>query len=256
MKGEQMKARDLPWSTPRVKLKRGSGFVASTREAFEYQETRWSVPVIWCGREIRDKRKEISTMEEGFEVCPKCNGKGFMRYKVWRSQGVIQYLCSIKMGVELGVAQAYIIRIPCPACDGLGIIDWVRTATRGETLKRPFIKPEGNMDIYLRPTPAGINSLTRYCRPGNICVSGKSAEKLLELSGIRYSGIKLNRTVLAFSLYELLELHHSLSKYEGLLISLPDQDVTEERIRAELVNHGLAEFMPDKFHLDDDEFPG
>ena len=196
-------------------------------------------------------------MEEGFEVCPKCRGRGFLRYKVWRSQGVLEYLSRIKMGNELGIAQAYIVRIPCPGCDGSGIIDWVRTATRGETLKRPFIKPEGNMDIYLRPIPAWINSPTKYCRPRNICVPGKSVDEILELSEIRYSGIKLNRRVLAFSLGELFEVHHSLSEYDRTLISLPDRDVTEERIRAELTNRGLAEFMPDKFaRLEPDEFPG
>jgi hypothetical protein len=195
-------------------------------------------------------------METCFAVCPKCSGRGFMKYKVWRSVAVLHYLCSVKMGDELGVAQTYIIRITCPGCDGSGIIDWVRRANRGETLIRPFVKPEGNMDIYLRPTPAWSNSPTKSCRLENFSFSARSVEKILELSRVRYSGIRLTPRLSALSLDELRELHSSLSEYEGFLVFLPDQEVTEERIKAELTNRGLADFMPDKFaYPGPDDFP-
>lgn len=194
------------------------------------------------------KKKELPIMEPGFAVCPKCNGRGFMRYKVWRSAGVIMGLLRIKDGNDLGMAHVLIIRITCPGCDGSGIIDWVMRANRGETLIRPFIKPEGNMDIYLRALQLWLlNSPTHYCRETEITFSAKKVEKISELSRVRYTGIRLTSRLATLSHDEVFDLFQSLTLYEGFLSFLSKENLTEEELKAELTRRGLAEFMPDKF---------
>jgi hypothetical protein len=196
-------------------------------------------------------------MEPGFAACPKCSGRGFMRYKVWDSIGVIMNLLGIKEGDDRGEVPVFTVRITCPGCDGSGIIDWIWRANRGETLKRPFVKPEGNMDICFRTLQLrSFYSPTHYCLPRLITFPARKVDKILELSQVRYSGIRLTPRLLAASLDELRELYSSLLEYEGFFRTLSKEEVTEEIIKAEITKRGLAEFMPDKFaYPGPDDFP-
>ena len=197
-------------------------------------------------------------MEREFKVCPKCNGKGIMRYKTWESRRVLMGLPALKTDKERATGHMWIIRITCPGCDGSGKIDWARTATRGSILDRPFAALEGNMDIYFL---RAVESWPRNCQTHKFRIVRvdylpEDAEKIVELSQTRYTGIKLNPMVLTLSSDELGELYNLVVEYQGFLMSLPNQEVTEERIKGELTARGLASFVPDKFaYPGPDDFP-
>jgi hypothetical protein len=192
---------------------------------------------------------EEKAMESGFEVCPKCNGKGIMRYKVWESRLVLLGFPLSKTDKERATAHMWIIRIKCPGCDGSGKIDWVKTATRGSTLDRPFAALEGNMDIYFSRAVESwpSNCPTHVFKMAKVGYLPEHAGKIIELSQVRYTGIKLNPVVLTLSADGLNDLYNLVVEYQGYLMSLPGEEVTEQRIRDELTSRGLGDFMPDKF---------
>jgi hypothetical protein len=197
-------------------------------------------------------------MENGFEVCPKCNGKGVMRYKAWDSRQILLSLAALKRGLPRGTGLVWVISIECPRCDGAGKIDWVRKAVIGSVLPTPFKALDGNIDIYyfraLKSWPR--KSSTHRYRAAGIKYSSRHIGKILTLSQARHTGIKLNPTVLTLSADELLDLCKSIVEYHCHLTSLPNQEVTEEVIKAELTRRGLGDFMPDKFAIPGpDDYP-
>jgi hypothetical protein len=190
-------------------------------------------------------------MVSGFQVCPKCNGKGVKRYKVWDSRQILLSLAALKRGLQRGTGLVWLISIRCPGCDGSGKIDWIIRARRGDILIRPFTALDGNIDIYyfraLKLWPR--NSATHRYRGKGFTYSAPNINKILKLCHVRHTGIKLNPTVLALSPDELLDLSKSIVEYHCHLTSLPNQEVTEEVIKAELTRRGLGDFMPDKFAI-------
>ena len=137
--------------------------------------------------------------------------------------------------------------------DGIG-----RNTQVGTALPTPFKTLDGNIDIYyfraLRSWPK--NSLTHRYRAKGFIYSAGHINKILKLSRVRHTGIKLNPTVLALRADELLELYNAIVEYHGHLRSLPNQEVTEEVIKAELTRRGLGDFMPDKFAIPGpDDYP-
>ena len=199
-------------------------------------------------------------MEPGFEVCPKCNGKGIMKCKVWDSRSIVWNLFRVKkIREEKRLGYNRMIEIICPGCDGSGKIAWTEKATRGETLIRPFGKLEGNMDIYhfqaanLWPIFCKTH---QYRSTGTNYYSEEIAEKAIKQSQKRYRGIKLNPKVLSISWQELRTMSKLVDEYEEYLRSLPAQEINEEVIKTKLTELGLGEFMPDKFVLPGpDDYP-
>jgi hypothetical protein len=68
-------------------------------------------------------------------------------------------------------------------------------------------------------------------------------ENIVELSQIRYMGIKLNAKVLVMNPDELGDLYDCVIEYQGYLMDLPKREITRNRIRAEITKRGLADFM-------------
>jgi hypothetical protein len=190
-------------------------------------------------------------MEPGYEICPKCDGKGVMRYKVWESRRVLLSLSGPKVGRQRVAGGMWIARIICPGCDGSGKIDWVTKATRGPTLSKPFDKLEGNMDIYYMQAVESWprNRATHKYLVQDVHYSPERVTKILELSQVRYTGIKLDPRVLTFNPTRIGKLYNSVLEYQGYLGSIPKQEVTEDRIKKELIRRGLNDFMPDKFAI-------
>jgi hypothetical protein len=197
-------------------------------------------------------------MEPGFAVCPKCSGRGFMRYKAWESRRVLLNLLGFKTGEARATGSMWLIKITCPGCDGTGKIDWISKPMRGSTLISPFSRLEGNMDLYyfhaIESWPR--NCLTHKYSAVRMHYSPNHVEKIIELSQVRYTGIKLNPKVLAMNPDELDDLYDLVVEYQGYLMALPKREITRNRIRAEITKRGLADFMPDKFaYPGPDDFP-
>jgi hypothetical protein len=212
--------------------------------------------VLISGNETKRRCPEV--MESGFKVCPKCNGKGIMKYRVWESRWIISNLSRLKNGQDFAPRAMFNISITCPGCDGSGKSDWISEATKASILRTPFAKLEGNMDIYFY---RAIESWPPNCpthklsRP-RVFKFTKHVDKLLKKSQERYTGIKLNEEMLTLSSHDLSELFDRLFHYEAFLLSLPQDEVTEERIKAELVTLGLRDYMPDRFvYPGPDDFP-
>jgi hypothetical protein len=197
-------------------------------------------------------------MKPGFAVCPKCKGKGVVRYKACESRRVILSLLKLKTGRKRATDSMWLIEITCPGCDGTGRIDWISRSMRGTTLIRPFASLEGNMDLYYF---RAVESWPRNCpthkySPVRTYYFKDRMDKIVELSQERYMGIKLNPGVLAMNPDELGDLYDSVIEYQGYLMALPKREITRNRIRAEITKRGLADFMPDKFaYPGPDDFP-
>jgi rRNA maturation protein Nop10 len=197
-------------------------------------------------------------MESGSLVCPKCGGKGVMRYRVWESRWVICNIRKLKLGENFVHKGMWTLRITCPGCGGSGTIDWIQNVLKGDTLVRPFAALEGNMDIYLYRAMRRWrrNNVTyKLVRPKDYKFFNH-IERLIGRTQERYTGIKLDPVVLTFNPDELGDLFDLVSDYETTMVYLPRREVTEDRIRDELKIRGLDGFMPDKFaYIGPDEFP-
>ena len=197
-------------------------------------------------------------MEPGFAVCPKCSGRGFIRYKACESRRVILSLLKLITGRKRATGSMWLIEITCPGCDGTGRIDWISRSMRGSTLIRPFARLEGNMDLYYF---RAVESWPRNCPTHKYALVRthyfrEHMEKIVALSQTRYMGIKLNDKVLAMNPDELDDLYNLVIEYQGYLMALPKREITRNRIRAEITKRGLADFMPDKFaYPGPDDFP-
>ena len=182
-----------------------------------------------------------------------------MKYKVWKSRSIVWNLFRVrKIREEKRLGYNRMIAIVCAGCDGTGKIDWIVNARR-ETLRRPFVKLEGNMDIYyfraVKSRPI-LCKTHQYTSTGTNYYAEEIVQKAVKQSQKRYRGIKLNPTVLSMSWQELRTMSRSLEQYEDYLHSLPAQEIDEEIIKTKLTSLGLGDFMPDKFAVPGpDHFP-
>jgi len=80
-------------------------------------------------------------MKDEITQCPICHGLGSMRFKIWRTDAIIEKILEIKdyepyePEEELPVI-IDIMKIECPLCEGDGVFDWILNITKG--CKRRF----------------------------------------------------------------------------------------------------------------------
>ena len=188
-------------------------------------------------------------MKIGIEKCPKCNGQGKIRYRVWDSHSIIGHLIAYKKGDPLDEAFLILrlLKIICPLCGGDGIFDWIKNARRRDVLK-DFEILTGNMDIYFAtclnrwiPNPT---HQTKYIK---IFRMFRKPEKLIELSQGHYTNIKLNNQVLSMSADELHDITLKCFDYSHSLLQVDEDKLSGDKIREIFESVGLSDFAPDKF---------
>lgn len=188
-------------------------------------------------------------MEEGLEKCPKCNGQGKIRYRLWDTHSIMRDLIAYKRGKCLDNTTIYLelLKITCPLCRGDGIYDWVKLATQSDVAKT-FEIVSGNMDIYYRKfLNKGFQNATRQMKIIMVYKMFRQPEKLIELSQKHYVGIRLNNRFLSMSVEELADLIEKSFKYKPALAGLKESELTDSKIIEILKSIGLSEFVPDKF---------
>lgn len=164
--------------------------------------------------------------------CPKCNGQGKIRYRVWDSHSIIGHLIAYKRGQNLD--QSYLIlrllKIICPLCGGDGLYDWVKATTRGNALKN-FEILSGNMDIYFaKCLNKWVPNPTHQVRYIKIYGMFRNPRKLIELSQAHYTNIKLNNQILSMSARELTVITKKCFLYSDLLLQVDEEQLTDKKI--------------------------
>ncbi|MFC1577620.1 hypothetical protein ACFL36_01280 [Thermodesulfobacteriota bacterium] len=189
-------------------------------------------------------------VEPAIKKCPKCNGQGMKRYRFWLSDLILRNLIYLKAGYPLEALEwsTFVLKIRCPLCDGDGIFDWIKNATKGHINKK-FSKLEGNIDIYWLKAVATwpINSSTHtwiLVRDTNIY---KNSENIIKCSQKRYRGIKLDESVLTMRVRHLELLGNKIEAFYSIVAKLPKKQITKGRVIKEMSSLGLSEFLPDKF---------
>ena len=183
------------------------------------------------------------------EKCPKCKGQGKIRYRVWDSHSIIGHFIAYKRGDNLDEAflNLQLLKILCPLCDGDGVYDWIRAATRKDVIK-DFEILTGNMDIYFaKCLNRWIPNPTHKTRWIKVKGMFRDPEKLIELSQKHYTNIKLNNQILSMSADELHDITVKCYDYYHSLLKVYEDKLTGNKIREILESVGLSEFAPDKF---------
>ena len=192
------------------------------------------------------------------ETCPKCNGQGKLRHKFWVSGVILHNLILLKANYPLDylLSSMFVLKIKCPLCDGDGIFDWIKKATKGH-VNRKSKKLIGNMDIYflkaVESWPPNSTTHTWYlCNDNNLY---KNLKNILKCSQISYRGIKLNESILKMRVKHLEDLSKKISSFYDTVNSLSKNQITRSRIIKEMSLLGLSEFLPDQFAYPDlDDF--
>jgi hypothetical protein len=197
-------------------------------------------------------------MKKGIVQCPICQGLGSIRYKIWHTSTILEKILEIKENEPYESEDELpliieIMKIECPLCQGDGIFDWIKNITRGD-IKKKFKPLEGNMDIFysiLRSNwssdfPKPYVEMKEIYLKNLICY----LEKLIEMSKMRYRGIKLNKRILSMSYDELDDLCNSgVFSYLEDFRQVSDDEVNKDKIRMLMITAGLSDYIPDKFAL-------
>ncbi|MGD8290118.1 MAG: hypothetical protein PVF37_00340 [Desulfobacterales bacterium] len=141
----------------------------------------------------------------------------------------------------------WLIIIRYPLCDGGGIYDWVRHATKGHVSKE-FAVHEGFMELCWAKAaehwPANSNTHTwLYMKDSNLY---RYPEKLIEYAQKRYRKIKLTRDVLSLDPNQLKDLRKRINNCYKMLMRISALEMTEEQIISGFQSFGLSEYLPDK----------
>ena len=183
------------------------------------------------------------------EKCPKCKGQGKIRYRVWDSHSIIGHLIAYKRGhnIDQAFLNLLLLKILCPLCGGDGIYDWVRATTRGD-INKNFEILTGNMDIYFaKCLNKWIPNPTHQTEWIKVYGMFRNPEKLIELSQVHYTNIRLNNHLLSMSADELTEITKKCFEYSHSLLQVDEDELTGNKIREIFESVGLSDFVPDKF---------
>jgi len=195
-------------------------------------------------------------MKNGITQCPICHGLGSIRYKICYTNEIIKKILGLKNNGPHESEEELpllidIMKIECSLCEGDGLFDWIKKARR-EEIKKRFKPIEGNMDIFYSIIMSNWSSdfpqpsvMTKEIYLKNlICY----LEKLIEMSQIRYRGIKLNKKILSMSYDELDDfINLKVDSYLVDFRQLSDDEVNEGKINKLMKTKGLSEYIPDKF---------
>jgi hypothetical protein len=192
-------------------------------------------------------------MTLGMDVCPKCEGHGLIRYRVWDTQIILSFFVAFKSGVpaERLDLELLLLKMRCPLCDGDGIHDFVRGVMRAKVVES-FNVVKGNMDIYCyNCANKWVYNPSRY-QIKNITIKNmfKTPDKLIEFSQQHYTGIKLNKRILSMSLNEISDLSEKSADYIMSLIDINrDDGLNEEKLKNAILDCGLSKYIPDEIAI-------
>ncbi len=183
-------------------------------------------------------RKKI--FPSGYQVCPKCNGKGGKKYKVYDISNILTGIANIKKGESLRYVRdpVYWMIFPCFLCEGTGNVDWIILVRKGH-LKKAFSDYEGChitiSESFLFATKSYYDGKSKF----------KNLKKLIESSRKRYDGpLKLNMSILDKDAEELLEIVKEIEYFwDEIFYHSPYEDYIDNWLRA----NGLYQYKPDKY---------
>ena len=176
----------------------------------------------------------------GYQVCPKCNGKGGKKYKVYDVSSILTGIARLKKGQSLRDVSDPVrwMIFPCFLCEETGNVDWVTIVTKGN-LKNAFSDYEGCLitfdDSLLFDTQNYYDGKSKF----------KNLENLIESSRKRYDGpLKLNMSILDKDAETLLKIVEEIDYFwEEIFYNPPFEDYVNNWLAA----NGLSQYKPDKY---------